>query len=89
MKYEDLCNNPKFQISRVCEFLSIKYEPAMLNFRVKKGHTVMGNRMRFKEDKEIIEDLEWRKKLSSKEKELFSSNFELIKLYRHFGYELA
>lgn len=88
VKYEDLCARPAIELTRVCDFLGVDYETSMLNFRADKGHTIMGNRMRFDESSIVAVDNSWSKQLSQEETALVVSNTQLTALYSRFGYEL-
>lgn len=89
MKYENLCKNPEKEIPDLCKFIGINFEPSMLKFKVDKGHTLMGNRMRFDNNQKIKEDLDWIHGLDAKEKALIVKNDILRKLYANLGYALA
>ncbi len=88
VKYEDLCQSPENEIRKVCRFLDVAYTDHMLKFRADKGHTLMGNRMRFGEEENIMEDRSWTTQLTAEEIGLLQSNSELTELYRKLGYEL-
>lgn len=88
IRYEDLCQNPELSLTRVCEFLNIEYNHSMLNFRADKGHTLMGNHMRFDTGLSILEDKKWHSQLGPEEISLFSQNQTLIDLYKRLGYDL-
>lgn len=89
VKYEDICHNPKKIFSEICDFLGVEYFDEMLNFRKNKGHTIMGNRMRFDDNDKFIQDLSWRVQLSTEEKQIICNNKELVSLYKILGYNLS
>lgn len=88
VKYEDICHNPQKTISKICNFLGVEYFDEMLNFRNNKGHTIMGNRMRFDNNNKLTEDLSWQNRLSEEEKQIICNNEELCSLYKILGYDL-
>ena len=89
LKYEDLCANPETKIQEICTFLGISFEHQMLHFKRDKGHTIMGNRMRFNNSEKIYEDIGWIAGLTDEEKSLFYSNPQLITLYEAIGYKIV
>lgn len=88
IKYEDLCFNSKSALNKVCNFLDVDFTESMLNFRHDKGHTLMGNRMRFNETDIVVEDLGWIKGLSIKEIGIIEKNYEMRLLFERLGYQL-
>lgn len=46
VRYEDLAQRPRDTLMRVCDFLSVPFEPAMLEFRAHEYLGIGGNRMR-------------------------------------------
>lgn len=87
VRYEDLCADPKKKLCEICNFLEITFENQTLQFKSDKGHTLMGNRMRFNDSEKIIEDLSWIENLNQREKLLIHKNWKLIRLYEKFGYQ--
>lgn len=87
VRYEDLCADPKKKLCEICDFLEIAFENRILQFKSDKGHTLMGNRMRFDDSEKIIEDLSWIENLSQQEKLLICKNWKLVLLYEKFGYQ--
>ena len=88
VRYEDLCQSPKSEMEKVCHFLDISYADGMLKFRNDNGHTLMGNRMRFGGEENVVEDKSWTTQLSEEEIDLLQSNNELTELYHQLGYQL-
>jgi hypothetical protein len=89
IRYEDLCLNPSLIVQKMCAFLGIKWESQMILFKTERGHTLTGNRMRFDDNQDIIEDLSWVTQLTSDEKFLFDSNKKLIDIYKELGYDIT
>ena len=88
VKYENLCENREKEIKKVCNFLDVCYEPSMLKFKTVRGHTLMGNRLRFDDCEEIKEDKNWIRGLDEEEKELISKDAAFVSLFYEFGYKL-
>ena len=60
----------------------------MLEFKEDRGHTLMGNRMRFDDNQEIKEDLGWTSGLAEEEIRILCDDGELVSLFGQFGYEI-
>lgn len=88
VKYEDLCNNTNSTVKNICNFLNIKFDPLMLQYRQNKGHILMANRMRFDEGENIKEDVSWRSSLSKNELGVICNNKKLINAYSKLGYNI-
>lgn len=88
VQYEDLCRNTIETLERICDFIGVSFEAKMLRFKDYKGHLLMGNRMMYDTNQEIVEDSRWRKYLSIEERELFARN-DLIQAYTQLGYDLT
>lgn len=88
VRYENLCTNPEEELKKICGFLQTSFESNMLQFKFDKGHTLMGNRMRFDDNAEIHEDLSWQQGLVSEDRTLIYSNTTLVKLFDLLGYNL-
>jgi hypothetical protein len=58
--YEDMVTQTQATLSRICEFLGISYEPAMLEFRTVKHHNVNGNDMKFSSSGDLRLDEAWK-----------------------------
>jgi hypothetical protein len=70
VRYEDLCENPGAQASRILEFLGIHDAKPFLEFR-ERSHHIIGNKMRLGNSSKIKLDTSWREDLSK-------SQFSLI-----------
>lgn len=88
VRYENLCANPEGEIKKICDFLNVTFESKMLYFKSDKGHTLMGNRMRFDDNEKIQEDLGWQFGLSDEERNFIYSNASLVQLFALLGYNL-
>ncbi len=86
IRYEDLVQNPEVEIRKICDFLSIDFEPTLLEptFLGKPWH---GNSMTGKKFVSISSDgLErWKKEISPMEIEFINKKFSFI--LDKFGYE--
>jgi len=89
VKYEDLCCNPQKTIRDTCDFIGIEPNDEMINFKKQKGHTIMGNRMRFDQNNNYLtQDLSWTYGLDDTELKLILQDTELINLYGQLGYNI-
>jgi|GEM_PF-2856999 len=88
LKYEEICQDPSGSIRKVCDFLGVEYARSMLEFKEDRGHTLMGNRMRFDDNQEIKEDLGWTSGLAEEEIRILCDDGELVSLFSQFGYEI-
>ncbi len=52
--YEDLCLYSERTLHRICRFLGVEYEPAMLELSQSKSHSIVGNRMRKQAEKRVL-----------------------------------
>ena len=67
VRYEELCRDPAGTIARVCDFIGLEFEPAMLDFRNRVTHNIGGNRMRLESARDITEDTSWRASLTGEQ----------------------
>lgn len=88
VRYEDLCLNPEKKLREICNFIGVSFKDSMLRFKSNKGHTLMGNRMRFDENQVVAEDTGWINGLSQEEKNMICKNKELSNLFKRLGYDL-
>jgi len=88
VRYEDLCRNTVETLDAVCSFVGVPFETSMLRFKENKGHLLMGNHMMHDKDQGVVEDLTWRQKLSTEEKELFARE-DIVRAYARLGYNLT
>lgn len=64
--YEDLATQPETVLRQLCQFLSISYEPDMLEFRQHTYVGIRGNRMaEDAHNKAIVFDQKWKRELSN------------------------
>ena len=84
VKYEDVASSPARELSRICDFLQVKFEPGMLDFATVTHHSINGNNMRFLRSSQIRIDAEWRDRLSSQDLEYFERRAG--RLNRRLGY---
>ncbi|HEU4428614.1 MAG TPA: sulfotransferase [Myxococcota bacterium] len=71
LRYEDLARAPERELRRVCEFLGVAFEPAMLHFRRAPWEGIAGNRIASREDEAIQLDERWRQDLPRPHRALF------------------
>ncbi len=81
VRYEDLTRKPEQVIKKILTEIDLEYEPEMLDFRNFIHHQIGGNRMRFKKDSKIKEDIEWKQKMPRKYKILFNLLFGWLNFY--------
>lgn len=84
VKYEDLVNNPEAELQRICSFLNLEFEPAMMDFASHTHHITNGNNMRFKKSSEIKIDNAWKTELSKEDLNYFEKHAGDIN--NHLGY---
>ena len=77
VRYEDLINQPKHQLERLCDFLNLNYDPAMLHYDRDSTYK--------SPDKRLID--QWRTKLSRDQIRLAESRIGEMLVER--GYELS
>ena len=83
--YEDLAQDTDSELSRICQFLGVEYEPSMKEFASHRHHITNGNDMRFNESSEIRLDTSWQTKLSREDLEYFQRVAGEVS--RDLGYE--
>ncbi|HUE86419.1 MAG TPA: sulfotransferase [Vicinamibacterales bacterium] len=65
VRYEDVCENPERELRLICDFLSLDFEPGMLQLWDRAVHNVPGNPFLFKNRQHsIAKDDRWRRELS-------------------------
>jgi hypothetical protein len=64
IRYEDLAGDPAATLARVCGFLGVDYDPAMLEFRAHRWLGIGGNRMSRGGEGGIRLDERWRREMS-------------------------
>lgn len=74
VKYEELAQKPKSVLKDICAFLSIPFEPDMLNFMSHEHHITNGNDMRFNKNSNIRFDHEWQMQLTEDDIVFFNKN---------------
>ena len=86
VRYEDLCLNPELELSRICDFLGIIFSSSMISFKDDKGHTLMGNRMRYDDNTLISIDESWKTDLTPEEIYAITGCNDLVNFYASLGY---
>lgn len=84
IRYEDICNAPEKQAQRVAQFLSVDFEPRMLNISRGVDHSIEGNDMKWKPNNAIKLNEKWKTALSGQQLKTFESIAGDIN--RKFGY---
>lgn len=69
--YEALAADPEAELRRLCDFVGIRFEPAMLDFGNKVHHSTNGNDTRFSGQTGIRPDTAWRTQLDAHDMALF------------------
>jgi len=83
--YEDLANNTKNELAKICRFIGVDFEPSMQEFTSHEHHITNGNDMRFSESSEIRLDTSWKENLTKEDLDYFEN--EAGNLSRKLGYE--
>jgi Sulfotransferase family len=73
LRYEDLARSPAQELHRICSFVGIGYDAAMLDFRSVPHHVVNGNDMRLARSGAIRADDAWRTRLSDADRAYFEA----------------
>jgi hypothetical protein len=84
VRYEDLTAEPARELQRLCQFIGIKFDGDMLEFRSQRHHVANGNDMRFGKSTSIRADETWRSALSAADLEYFEARAGALN--RQFGY---
>ncbi|GIU00844.1 sulfotransferase family protein [Sulfurovum sp. TSL6] len=90
LRYEDIIQNPKNEISNILELLKLKDETNHIfmdekTVQLNQNHTVSGNPMRFKTGEVNLRlDEEWKEKMNKKDQIITNVfTFPLLKKYRY------
>jgi hypothetical protein len=85
VRYEALCEDPAAELRRVCQFLELEFDPAMLTLWSRPVHNIPGNPMLFNRSQRAIrKDERWRRDLSENDIQAFER--AAGRLNRAFGY---
>ena len=88
VRYEDLCQQPAAVGRRICAFLGIEFDEAMLTLKKEAAHNISGNPMRMRRGETAIRlDERWRRMLGAPELDSFERNAGAWN--RRFGYAPA
>jgi Sulfotransferase family len=85
VRYEDVCADPAKELTGICAFLGISFEPQMVRLWERPVHNIPGNPMLFQKSKrDVTRDERWRRELSGSD----LATVERIagSLNRSFGY---
>lgn len=72
VKYEELVQHPRVELMRICKFLGIDFQEAMLDFAAQPHHIANGNAMRFERVSEIRGDFAWHTMLEESARRQFA-----------------
>jgi len=85
VKYEDICEDPAAQMSRIGRFLGLEYDQSMLTLGDRPVHNIPGNPMLFtRHRRTITKDERWRRDLSNDDLAAFDRAASRVN--RAFGY---
>ena len=85
VKYEDLCEDPAREMSRIGRFLGLQYDGSMLTLGDRPVHNIPGNPMLFTRSRRTItKDDRWRRDLSREDLAAFDR--AAGRMNRAFGY---
>lgn len=84
IKYEDLASDLEGSLKKLCAWLEIDFEPAMLDLTQGEKHMVEGNTTRFKPSKGVALDERWKQDLSNDDKKWFMDRAGYLN--KRFGY---
>jgi Sulfotransferase family len=84
VKYEAVTVDPAREMSRICRFLGVDFEPAMLDFTAKVHHSTDGNNMRLQRSASIRVDNQWMERLSEDDLRYFEQHAGWLN--RELGY---
>jgi hypothetical protein len=68
IKYEDLILYPERTLTAVLQRIQLKFEPQMLNFKSAEQHQIGGNGHRFDKTEDLKLDVDYKERLSLKQK---------------------
>jgi hypothetical protein len=85
VRYEDLASHPRRTLAAICQFLSISYDPKMIDFRATVHHNVNGNDMKYASSSEIRINEAWKVHLSKADLQYFERKAGAMN--RQLGYE--
>lgn len=85
VRYEDLVGDPQRVLGAICRFLSIPYDPAMIDFRAVVHHNVNGNDMKYATTTGIVLNEAWKMNLSRSDLQYFER--KAGSMNRQFGYQ--
>ena len=85
LRYEDLTTNPELILAKVCSFLGLEFEPAMLRYREQPNLGLGGNRMAAGTGQTIQLDERWKTELGARRRLVFGLLFGWLN--RLLGYK--
>lgn len=85
VRHEDLVADPQRILGAICRFLSIPYDPAMIDFRAVVHHNVNGNDMKYATTPRIHLNEAWMMHLSQSDLQYFER--KAGSMNRQFGYQ--
>jgi hypothetical protein len=85
VRYEDLAADPAWELQRICQFIDLRFDDRMLDFRSRPHHVANGNDMRFKDGAGIRIDEAWKQALSRSDLAYFEKHAGVLN--RRLGYD--
>jgi hypothetical protein len=82
--YEELVTEPARELQRICRFVGVTFDVAMLDFRSRPHHVLSGNDMRLGQSAAIRIDESWKDALSREELDYFEARGGALN--RRLGY---
>ena len=84
IKYEDILNQPKLSLQKLCDFLNIKFDDSVINFRKSDGS---GKTPLLTKPLQKSNQAKWKSSMTEKQLEVFESLAGTT--LERCGYELA
>ncbi|NBB91748.1 MAG: hypothetical protein GVY32_01095 [Gammaproteobacteria bacterium] len=86
VRYEDFVRDPESELARICGFVGLEFDPAMLEDGMHDCHDIGGNGWRYAQSSAIRLELDesWRRRLSPWQKLLFAVGASWLN--RRYGY---
>lgn len=84
VRYEALVTEPARELQRICRFVGVTFDVAMLDFRSRPHHVLSGNDMRLGQSAAIRIDESWKHALSREELDYFEARGGALN--RRLGY---
>ncbi len=86
VRYEDVAEDPAWELQRICRFIGLRFDSRMLDFRSRAHHVANGNDMRLARRTTIRLDDTWRNALSPADVAYFERHAGALN--RKLGYRM-